>query len=234
MFSKYDPTAHYPEIPVGAPRLAYEKPELGKNYWILDHALDAAKEISNRCFNSKKWMSGHPYTAEKWPGKRAKNALKRNELDQIETWVKQTLGTERLWVQQTSNNTVVNFNVAQKVGVKECNPLPHTDSRHLCRYAAVLYLAPNPDIEAGTSFYRLRYPNGAVGGNMVMAPYQNLRDALNVQNLPPEAWCEELRVDNVFNRLLLYKANLVHGATGYFGTAKRDKRLTAVFFWMTE
>ena len=98
----------------------------------------------------------------------------------------------------------------------------------------MLYLHPDPDPAAGTSFYRMRYGNDAVGGNKVAAPYINLVDALKTTSLPKGAWYEDLRIENRFNRLILFKANLVHSASAYFGEAKRDKRLAVTFFWMTE
>ena len=104
--------------------------------------------------------------------------------------------------------------------------------RDLCRYAAVRYLNPDPPAGAGTSFYRLRYANGALGGNACAPPHDSLVQALGVTKLPPGAWAEEARVDNVFNRILLYKASLVHSATGYFGRTMADERLTVAFFWM--
>jgi hypothetical protein len=33
---------------------------------------------------------------------------------------------------------------------------------------------------------------------------------------------------------VLYETALVHGATGYFGQALEDRRLTVSFFWMAE
>ena len=41
-------------------------------------------------------------------------------------------------------------------------------------------------------------------------------------------------MDNVFNRIVLYKASLVHSATGYFGRTPDDRRLTVAFFWMAD
>ena len=35
-----------------------------------------------------------------------------------------------------------------------------------------------------------------------------------------------------FNRLLLYRANLIHSASEYCGQRLADKRMAAVFFWM--
>ena len=66
-----------------------------------------------------------------------------------------------------------------------------------------------------------------------MCPPQhaNLREALGVAGLPPSAWKEDVTIPNVFNRLVVYRGDLVHAATWYFGVEKRSKRLTVVFFW---
>ena len=66
-----------------------------------------------------------------------------------------------------------------------------------------------------------------------MCPPQhaNLREALGVAGLPPTAWQAELAIPNVFNRLLIYRGDLVHAATSYFGSDLKSKRLTVVFFW---
>jgi hypothetical protein len=58
-----------------------------------------------------------------------------------------------------------------------------------------------------------------------------LRDALGVPSLPMSAWKEDLALPNVFNRLVVYRGDLVHAATSYFGSDDRSKRLTIVFFW---
>ncbi len=99
----------------------------------------------------------------------------------------------------------------------------------------MLYLHPfPPTIHAGTSFFRLRMPDGRLGGNLCPPGKFNLKDALGVPSLPTNAWAEELEVHNVFNRLLLYRADLVHSATTYFGMHPKQKRMTAVFFWKLE
>ncbi|MDK2123693.1 DUF6445 family protein [Parachitinimonas caeni] len=228
------PSTPLPPIPAVAPKLPYEPPRLGQNFWILENALPNPQEVVERCFNHDRWEYGLPYRPEKWPGWRFHDVLTPEELGGLEEWVKQVTGSRRLWVEQAGVGARVDCNVAQLVGGKDSGPRPHTDSRDLCRYAAVIYLHPDPPADSGTSFYRLRYPNGAIGGNLVPAPYRNLVDALGVSKLPPQAWHEELRIKNVFNRLLLYKANLVHSATAYFGEAERERRLTTVFFWMAE
>jgi hypothetical protein len=223
-----------PAIHPAAPTLAYEKLEQGKNYWVVDDVLPNALEVAERCFSHPAWEYGLPYQPESWPGMRFHGALLPAELAALEQRVKSLIGKDKIWMQQPPGALRLDCNVAQLVGSTESSSHPHTDSRSLCRYACVIYLSPDPDPACGTSFCRLRYPNGAIGGNLVAAPYNNLLDALKVRGLPIEAWYEDLKVENVFNRMLLYKANLVHCATGYFGKELREKRLTTVFFWMAE
>jgi hypothetical protein len=234
MFTLPAPDTVLPPIHPRAPILPYEALEHGKNYWIVDNVLPNAEEVRERCLNHTPWEYGLPYQPEPWPGMRFHGALNESELNHIEDIVKSLTGKSRLWTVQPPGGLRLDCNVAQLVGEKESTSSPHVDSRSLCRYACVIYLNPNPPHDSGTRFCRLRYPNGAVGGNMVSAPHNNLVDALNVRGLPIEAWYEDLRVDNVFNRMILYKANLVHCATGYFGKELHDKRLTTVFFWMAE
>ena len=55
---------------------------------------------------------------------------------------------------------------------------------------------------------------------------------LGTRFVPPDSFTEDVRVPHLYNRLLLYTANMMHGATGYWGSTLEDKRMTAVFFWM--
>lgn len=222
-------------VPFNVPTLPYEKPEQDVNYWVVDDFFPhkMAVDIANRCFNKKKWKLGKPYTAELWPGMRSKNALKQKELALVENWAKEKLGKDKLWIAE-SDKVVVDTNTAILVGSEEGAARPHVDNRQLCRYGAVLYLSQNPQENSGTSFYRLKYANGAAGGNMVHAPYHNLVDALKTSALPPSSWYEDVSIENRFNRLILFKGNMVHSASGYFGKEKRDKRLAVTFFWMVE
>jgi hypothetical protein len=96
----------------------------------------------------------------------------------------------------------------------------------------VIYLTPQPDPHAGTSFYRLRSPDGALGGNLCGPQHADLSQALGVRSLPLTAWLEDVRVENRFNRIVLYRGDLVHSASAYFGFEHSDKRMTATFFWM--
>jgi len=139
-----EPESTLPEILPGAPTLHYEAPELGKNYWLIDDYLANAREVSNRCFNAKRWKKGLPYTNEKWPGMRTNKALKKAELAQLEALVKSLTGATSLWIPETAPGIMLDSNMAQLVGEHESSAIPHTDSRNLTRLAAVLYLSPEP------------------------------------------------------------------------------------------
>lgn len=212
--------------------LSYRKPQLGRDYWVCDDILPDPVSVSQRCFAHTQWELGAPHRPEPWPGMRAAGALLPDELALVEAWVKKVTGAKKLWLEATPEGATLNHNYAQLVGMAESGPRPHTDSRKLCRYAAVIYLSPQPEADGGTSFYRQRFADGRLGGNICSPPHANLREALGVKGLPLDAWVEETRIDNKFNRMLLYRANLVHSASSYFGFDHHEKRMTAVFFWM--
>jgi hypothetical protein len=212
--------------------LPYEKPTFGTHFWVADNILPNAAEIAERCLSRKDWQLGYPHAKEFWPGKRCVDALKPDELAVVEEWVKGQIGASTLEVKQAQGGGRLSHNYVQMVGEQESGPRPHTDSRELCTHAAVIYLQPKTrGGEGGTTFYRLQLPDGSYGGNICPAPHNHLTTALGVQKLPLEAWAPDVEVPNVFNRILLYRAHLVHSASSYFGVEDREKRMTALFFW---
>ena len=208
--------------------LLYEKPELGRHFWVKDNALEKPQDVTRRCLTKDAWILGAPYRDESWPGMRSPDALTRDELAQLEAWVTGQLGIAGLLPPDRS----LSHNHAQLVGGGDSMPRPHVDSRALCDLAAVLFLHPYPATKhSGTSFFRLRAPDGSLDGNICPPPHNGLEEALGTKKVPLHAWVEEVEVTNVYNRLLVYRPDLVHSATSYFGTEHTQKRLTAVFFW---
>ena len=212
--------------------LPYEAPVEGQNYWVFDDVLPNAADIRERCLNKSDWLLGFPHRQETWPGRRAIPALEPAELEVLEARVREATGSGKLWVETAPGGARLNHNCVQVVGGREGQVRPHTDSRQLCKYAAVLYLTPNAPKNGGTSFFRQRMPNGKMGGNQVVAPNNNMIDALGTRFVPPNAFVEDKRIKNQFNRLLVYTASMIHSATAYFGQTMADERMAAVFFWM--
>ncbi|MFF9021818.1 DUF6445 family protein [Streptomyces eurythermus] len=226
------PAPPSPRTPAALPVLPYRKPVKGRDYWVLDDVLPDVDAVRQRCLAKEDWVRGHPYTSETWPGLRAVPGLEPGELARVERLVKRATGAKELWVRRAPGGGTLDHNCVQVVGEGESEPRPHTDSRALCRYAAVLYLNPQAPEDCGTAFYRQSLPGGRLGGNIVRAPHTNLVEALGTRYVPADHFEEDVRVPHRYNRLLLYRADLVHSATGYTGRTLADKRMTAVFFWM--
>jgi len=222
------PAGPAPALPV----LPYRKPTRGRDYWVLDDVMPNIDEIRARCLASEDWSEGYPHKPEAWPGLRTMPALLPEELAHVEALVRKATGASRVWALTEAEGGTFNHNCVQVVGEGECEPRPHTDSRALCRYAAVLYLNPGVPKQCGTSFYRQSLPGGRLGGNMVTAPHNNLVEALGTRYVPADSFTEDIAVPHRYNRLLLYTANMMHTATSYWGSTLEEKRMTAVFFWM--
>lgn len=221
--------------PLGASRpnpLPYRKPQEGRDYWVIDNILADPMAVRDRALAAPDWELGLPYKPEFWPGKRHAPALLPEELSALESLVMAKTGAKRLWEEVPPEGKSLNHNCIQIVGATESGPRPHSDSRKVARYAGVVYLSPKPSGKSGTTFYRQRLPNGTLGGNMCPAQFATLPEALGLAKLPLSAWAEDVVVPNAFNRFLLYRADLIHSATGYFGHDDATKRMTALFFWM--
>ena len=224
-------------MPLRPDILPYRKPELGKDYWIKDGILPNALGVAERCFNKASWTLGSPWKPEPWPGMRASEALLPDELMVIEDWVRAQIGVKALRSQQDPKGGVSGHNYVQLVGGADAVARPHVDSSKLCDYAGVLYLHPYPPTKhAGTSFFRIKYPDGTRGGNLCPAHYESLNQVPGLEGGSDlTMWEEDVEVHNVFNRLLVYKSEIVHSATSYFGWHHElgSLRMTVVFFWKT-
>ena len=212
--------------------LPYRKPTEGRDYWLIDDALPDPMAVRERALARTDWSLGYPHRPESWPGMRVLPGLEADELAHVEALVRTATGAKKLWVETAPGGGHLNHNCVQVVGEEECGPRPHTDSRKLCKYAAVLYLNPAVPEDCGTSFYRQRLPSGQLGGNTVSGPHANLVEALGARFVPQNSFVEDLRVPHRFNRLLVYQGNLVHSASAYWGHELAEKRMAAVFFWM--
>ncbi len=215
--------------------LSFREPELGKDYWVEDNILPNALEIAQRCISNPAWTLGSPWRPEPWPGMRAPNALTYEELTKIEQCVTTRMQIPALRPQSDSDMGFSGHNHIQIVGGAEGVARPHVDSASICDYAAVLYLHPNPPTpHCGTSLYRLFIPGQEPDGNVCPKQYESLSEVPNMpQEVDPTMFQEILEVPYVFNRLLVYKSDLIHSATSYFGWSHElaSKRMAVVFFW---
>ena len=106
----------------------------------------------------------------------------------------------------------------------------HADST--TDWAGVCYLTPEAPLSSGTGLFRHK----STGRSRYDYKTEKPEDA-------QEAWdeCQDMtkwemvdRVGNVFNRLILYRADNFHVSLDYFGKDLYDGRLFQVFFFNTE
>jgi hypothetical protein len=217
------------------PILPYRDLILGQDYWIQDQVLPNALAVAQRCISISTWTLGSPWRSEPWPGMRAPHALTSDEIQQIEACVTKFLKIPSLSPQTDSEAGLSGHNHIQICGGAEGVARPHVDSARICDYAAVLYLHPSPPTShCGTSFYRLHLPDQPPDGNFCPKEYESLSEVPGLpREMDPTLFDEILEVPYVFNRLVAYKSDLIHSATGYFGWdhALASKRMAIVFFW---
>ena len=106
----------------------------------------------------------------------------------------------------------------------------HTD--HNTVFAGVLYLTPDAPLSGGTSLFRK-------SKTFDEAKYQQALDDNDVRFKDGEIamdtsyhsmFDEIVRVNNVYNTLIIYEGRHFHAANRFFGETLKDSRLAQVFF----
>jgi hypothetical protein len=110
----------------------------------------------------------------------------------------------------------------------------HADST--TDWAAVCYLTPNAPVTAGTGIFKHKETG------WMHYDYKQAEKDPNYNKFAPPGdemidytkWEMVDRVGNVFNRLIMYRADNYHVSLDYFGKDLYDGRLFQVFFFNTE
>jgi hypothetical protein len=109
----------------------------------------------------------------------------------------------------------------------------HADST--TDWAAVCYLTPDAPVTAGTGIFRHKETG------WMNFDYKRQNDPEYMKQAPPGDECQDYtkwemvdRVGNIFNRLIMYRADNYHVSLDYFGKDLNDGRLFQVFFFNTE
>jgi hypothetical protein len=92
-------------------------------------------------------------------------------------------------------------------------------------YAGVLFLTPDAPPQTGTSFHRSKITK------KMTVQEKSAEDDLVFQNGFYDSTQFDLVdvVGNVYNRLVLFNAKMIHSASCYFGTNKENGRLFQLF-----
>lgn len=109
------------------------------------------------------------------------------------------------------------------------------------KWAGVVFLTPDAPPQSGTTLYRSRRTKGRTVDESVEIMRRNRgfypkpadaeREMYHGKLLDPTAWEAVDVVGNVYNRLVVWDARLVHAASCYFGDSKDNGRLFQMFFF---
>lgn len=106
----------------------------------------------------------------------------------------------------------------------------HTD--HNTILAAVLYLTPNAPLDSGTSLFKPNSTFDEVKYEQAMSDNdKRFREGEPVMDTSYHSMFDEIvRVNNVYNTLIVYEGRHYHAANRFFGKTLEDSRLSQVFF----
>jgi len=106
----------------------------------------------------------------------------------------------------------------------------HTDTNTI--FAGVLYLTPDAPLNSGTSLYRTnntftheKYKLASENNDVRFKAGQIIMDT-EFHSM----FDEVVRINNVYNTLILFEGDIFHAANNFFGTTLEDSRLAQVFF----
>ena len=104
----------------------------------------------------------------------------------------------------------------------------HSDEQ---QYAAIVYLTPNAPPNTGTSFFR--HKKYKLRNNEVFSKSDWYQSDLNYKepHLDKTQWETVDSIGNVYNRLVIFNAQYIHGVTEYFGEDINNSRLFQLFFF---
>jgi hypothetical protein len=106
----------------------------------------------------------------------------------------------------------------------------HTDQNTV--FAAVLYLTPDAPLNSGTSLFK---PNKKFDEKKYLQALEENDRKFRVGEIVMDTsyhdmFDEIVRVNNVYNTLILYEGSHYHAANQFFGKSMMDSRLAQVFF----
>ncbi len=106
----------------------------------------------------------------------------------------------------------------------------HTDQNTI--FAAVLYLSPDAQLDGGTSLFKKNKKFDAQKYEQALSDNDARFRAGEIQMSTDyhEMFDEIVRVNNVYNTLIIYEGRHYHAANQFFGKTLQDSRLAQVFF----
>jgi hypothetical protein len=151
-----------------------------------------------------------------FPGKRTKTFLNESTKEGLQKMLEPFAGK------------VLNWNeVNGLTGSFQCTNSLDRSWIHVDNYntwAGVCYLTPDAPVSSGTGLFKHKASN----------TMYNLNRELDGETQDMTKWELVDRIGNLYNRLILYRADIYHTSLDYFGNSLENGRLFQVFFLNTE
>ena len=107
--------------------------------------------------------------------------------------------------------------------------LIHQDSNNV--FAGVLYLTPNPPLDSGTSLFRKNATyDDDLYWKIIKENDEHFKKKEPIDFSYHSMFDEVVRVNNVYNTLIIFEGDIHHCANEFFGDTKFNSRLAQVFF----
>ena len=168
-------------------------------------------------------------TSGNFPGTRTQSFITEGVKDYIESHMREQHGAVIMNMDQEDPN---NYNGAYQYTTQKDRSWIHADET---QWAGVLYLTPEAPLSGGTSLYK-HIPTGQSSMPLLSngAVNRALLGEIQLDAQDITKWQQTAFIGNVFNRLVIYKADQFHSSVDYFGRDINDGRLFQTFFFDTE
>ena len=187
---------------------------LSKRAFIVDNFYSNPEEV-RKFAQEQEYIQGG--IGRGFIGKRTKNQFL---FDGIKETFESIMGKKITKWQEHGMNGRFQLNISGEPVVYHCDEQ---------KYAAMIYLTPDAPTETGTSTFRHKKTKVLHNSD----PYIN--QAFNGKTFLDKTPYETVdKFGNVFNRLVIFDAGCLHGASEYFGSDMEDGRLWHMFFFDTE
>jgi hypothetical protein len=98
-------------------------------------------------------------------------------------------------------------------------------------FAGVLYLTPDAPLDSGTSLFRKNAKfDQVIYDTLIKENDEHFKKKEPIDFSYHQMFDEVIRVNNVYNTLILFEGDIHHCANNFFGDSKLNSRLAQVFF----
>jgi hypothetical protein len=193
------------------------------NLIVIDNFYENPEEVREFALLQDFHITGN------FPGLRTTRTFGGIQLrDKIESYIRQ-YGYKFIDfdVHEFSDNCSFTLNIASdiaKTWIHIDDAYNNDNKEQVIHMGGVLYLSPNAPPNSGTIFYNFDYSNASYDKQISIDEYTH----------DITKWKKIDTIGNVFNRLIIFNADINHSMQMLFGIDKYDGRLTQNFFFACE